>query len=131
VGRGVGFEPGELPEVVDRVPRVSRPSSDPQKEQPPAAFPYRSQRRRQMFDRKHAERAGHLNSLVAILLDASPAHRPVAHHPSRHRSFKVLSASTTFFSRKALLFPCSRSIRSIGTSMKVGETRRLLTSTSA
>src|SRR5712692_10712435 len=106
-------------------------ASDAEKEQPTATRSDLDERLDQTLDGVSIERRRNPRGLVEMLPRKARAHLPATPHSNPHNSFNVRNTSIAFLTRNALLSPCSRSIRSIGTSTNVRVSRSALTSTSA
>ena len=131
IGRRVRFEPRELAEIIDRVRRVAGTPAQAHEEQAAAPRANRDQCRRHPFDGVDVDGGRDPRGFFEVSAHELNAHRPGASAAMVRRCFSVRTTSMAFLRRKALLSPCSRSIRSIGTSMKVRVRRSAFTSTSA
>src|SRR5204863_4972786 len=114
----------------DRVRRVSGPSAHAEHEQPAASRPDAREGSGEVLDGVGIERRRNADGLIQVLSRKGVGHFSARPHSIPQRRFNVRITSTAFLSRKALLSPRSRSIRSIGTSRKVLVSRKLLTRTS-
>src|SRR5476649_2766739 len=110
---------------------MARAAADAEDEQAPTTCPHGEERRGEMFDGVRVEQTGNLRRLLEILASEAAAHSAVILRSRRHSRTSVRATSMAFASRKALLSPRSRSMRSIGTSTNVRVTLSAFTRTSA